>query len=122
MGLLFTDDYADAAPILRILSIYVFILVIGFVAAQYVVSKGMQKTYFASIVLGGSVSVLCCFLLIPELGGKGATLALVAGHGTTISAYVAATLYSLREQGKNISQRACDNSTETDVDKVLECE
>ncbi len=119
MGLLFTSDYTDAAPILRILAIYVVIWATGVVASQYVVSKGMQKTYFASVVIGGSISVISCFLLIPNLGGRGAALALIAGHGTTMFLYAVATAVSLRQQANN-NKLSTEGRTESNTQTIPE--
>ena len=41
---------------MRVLGIYVFILSLGVVASQYVISSRMERTYFAGIIVGGTIT------------------------------------------------------------------
>ena len=90
MGTIFKPEYASSAPILQVLGIYLMVFSLGCVGSQYGVSARMEKTYFASVILGGCLSVILCFMLIPELSGLGAALALVIGHGTSMTLYFVA--------------------------------
>ena len=87
MKSIFKPEYASSAAILRILGIYLMVFSLGLVASQYIVSARMEKTYFASVILGGCLSVILCFMLIPKLSGLGAALALLIAHGISIGLY-----------------------------------
>lgn len=84
---LFRPEYVAAAPALRVLGIYVIIFSIGLVASQYVVSARMERIYLGSVIVGGVVSILASFILIPKMGSLGAAIALLISHGTSISLY-----------------------------------
>lgn len=84
---LFRPEYVTAAPALRVLGIYMIIFSIGLVASQYVVSARMERIYLSSVIVGGVVSVLASFILIPEMKSLGAAIALLISHGTSISLY-----------------------------------
>jgi len=87
IGSLFRPEYASSAGTLRVLGLYLMVFSLGCVASQYVVSARMEKTYFASVVLGGSLSIILCIVLIPRLSGLGAALSLLIAHSTSIGLY-----------------------------------
>ena len=92
MNTIFKPEYASSAAILRVLGIYLMVFSLGLVASQYVVSARMEKTYFASVILGGCLSVILCFILIPKLSGLGAALALLVAHSTSMTLYFVAMI------------------------------
>ena len=94
----FSPEYASSAGTLRVFSAYVLILSLGIVASQYVISARMERNYFASVVVGGLVSLMLCVTLIPRLGGLGAALALLMSHGTSMTLYSVAMIQHLRKQ------------------------
>jgi PST family polysaccharide transporter len=98
MNTIFNPEYASSAVILRILGIYLMVFSLGCVASQYVVSARLEKTYFASVILGGCLSVILCFILIPKLSGLGAALALLIAHGISMGLYWLAMIQHLRQQ------------------------
>ena len=89
-------EYASSAAILRVLGIYLMVFSLGYVASQYVVSARMEKTYFTSVVLGGCLSVVLCFILIPKLSGLGAALALLIAHSTSMTLYFIAMIKDVK--------------------------
>ena len=85
MAAIFKPEYASSASILRVLGLYLMGFSLGCVASQYVVSSRMEKTYFASVIMGGCLSVILCFIFIPKLSGVGAALALLIAHSLSMS-------------------------------------
>jgi len=96
MSTIFKPEYASSAAILRVLGIYLMVYSLGYVASQYIVSARMGKTYFASIILGGCLSVILCFILIPKLSGLGAALALLIAHSTSMTLYFIAMINDVK--------------------------
>ena len=84
LRIIFTPEYVSAAGIMRIMGIYIMIFSFGLVATQYVVSARMERLYFVSVISGGCLSVILCFVLIPKFSGLGAALVLLIAHGITI--------------------------------------
>jgi O-antigen/teichoic acid export membrane protein len=97
---LFRPEYASAAGTLRILGIYIMCFPLGLVASQYIVSARMEKTYFASVIVGVILSVLFCLFLIPKLGGIGAAISLLIAHGISLGLYWVAMILHVRNQSK----------------------
>jgi len=98
MKTVFKPEYASSAAILRVMGIYLMVFSLGCVASQYVVSARMEKTYFASVILGGCLSIILCFILIPKLSGLGAALALLIAHGISMGLYWVAMIQHVRKQ------------------------
>jgi len=84
---IYRPEYSSAASSMRVMGIYMMVLSVGIVAAQFIVSCRMERTYFLSVIIGGAVSVALCFLLIPSMGDLGAALALLIAHGITMGIY-----------------------------------
>jgi O-antigen/teichoic acid export membrane protein len=87
LGVLFRPEYQDAAPIMRILGVYILFLSTGLAISQYVISARMDKIYLSSVILGGIIAIGLNFLLIPSMAGLGAALALIIGHGISMAIY-----------------------------------
>ena len=98
LRLIYKPEYASAAGALRIMGIYMMVVSLGVVASQYVVSAGLEKIYFASVIFGGVLSVTLCFWLIPEMGGLGATIALLIAHSVSIGSYWAIMVWHVCKQ------------------------
>ena len=98
MKTIFKPEYASSAAILRILGIYLMVYSLGCVASQYIVSARMEKVYFASVIVGGALSVTFCFWLIPEMGGLGAAIALLIAHSIAMGLYWEAMIQHVRKQ------------------------
>jgi len=96
LRLIYKPEYASAAGTLRIMGIYMMIYSLGFVASQYIVSARMEKLYFTSVLVGGTLSVLFCILLIPKLGGMGAAISLLIAHGISMGLYWVAMIRHVR--------------------------
>lgn len=94
--LLFRPEYASAASVMRIMGIYIMIFPLGLIASQYVVSAHLEKIYFASVIVGGALSVTFCFWLIPEMGGLGAAIALLIAHSTSMGLYWVVMIWHVR--------------------------
>ncbi len=95
--LLFRPEYASAAIVMRIMGIYIMVFSLGLVAAQYVVSAHLEKVYFASVIVGGALSVTFCFWLIPEMGGLGAAIALLIAHSISMGLYWVVMIWHVRK-------------------------
>ncbi|MFC1762295.1 polysaccharide biosynthesis C-terminal domain-containing protein [Planctomycetota bacterium] len=95
--LAYKPEYASAAGALRLMGFYMMLYSLGLVASQYVVSAGMEKTYFTSVIVGGILSLILCFTLIPSMGDTGAASAMVISHSVTIGLCWCAILKKLME-------------------------
>jgi PST family polysaccharide transporter len=84
---LFRPEYASAAEVLRVMGFYIWIIGIGLVFSEYIISRRMEKLYFASNFLGSGLCIILCFALIPKFSGLGAALSLLIGHGIAIFCY-----------------------------------
>ena len=93
----FRPEYILAAPVLRILSVYVFIVGVDLVATQYILSMRMEKGYFLCALLGSLVGLILCLTLIPFAGAVGAAWALLISHGSFTLLFWARIRYSLRD-------------------------
>ena len=96
METIFKPEYASSAAILRILGIYLMVFSLGCVASQYVVSARMEKTYFASVIVGGILSIILCLVLIPKFSGLGAALSLLIAHGISMGLYWVAMIQHVK--------------------------
>jgi len=96
LKILFRPEYASAAGTLRILGIYIALFSLGLVASQYVIAARMEKVYFASVIVGGVLSVLFCLFLIPKLGAMGAAISLLIAHGISMGLYWVAMILHVR--------------------------
>lgn len=95
---LFRPEYASAASVMRIMGIYIMVFSFGLVASQYVISSKMERTYFASVIVGGILSITLCLVLIPRIAGYGAALALLIAHGVSMGLYWIAMIQHVRKQ------------------------
>ena len=93
----FKPEYASSAAVLRVLGIYLMVFSLGLVASQYVISARMEKVYFASVMVGGILSIVLCFALIPAMAGTGAALALLIAHGTSMGLYWIALIHHVKK-------------------------
>ena len=84
---IFSHEYASASSILRVHGIYIMVFSLGLVASQYVVSVYMERFYFISVIIGGLLSIILCYVLIPLYGGFGAAISLLLSHGFTMGLY-----------------------------------
>lgn len=96
LKVLFHPDYAPAAGALRVLGIYIALFSLGLVASQYVIAARMEKVYFASVIVGGVLSISLCLFLIPKLGGMGAAISLLIAHGISMGLYWVAMILHVR--------------------------
>jgi O-antigen/teichoic acid export membrane protein len=90
---IFEPEYASSLSVLQVMGVYIFIFSLGLVASQYVVSVKMERTYLASVILGGCLSIILCLELIPRMGSLGAALALVIAHGISMGIYWVAMVW-----------------------------
>ncbi len=95
---IFKPEYASGAGGLRVFAIYMLVLSLGVVASQYVISARMERTYFASVIVGGILSITLCLVLIPRMAGFGAALALLIAHGISMGLYWVAMIQHVRKQ------------------------
>ena len=102
---IFSPEYISAAGIMRIMGIYIILFSIGLVASQYVVAARMERLYLVSMIFGGCLSIILCFVLIPKFSGLGAALALLIAHGISIVCYVMGMIKDVQ------SQKACNMRT-----------
>ena len=93
---LFRPEYILAAPVLRIMSVYIFIIGVDLVVSQYILSMRMEMGYLFSVLFGSLVALILCIILIPSAGAVGAAWALLISHGILVSIYCAKIGYSLK--------------------------
>jgi len=96
MKTIFKPEYASSAPVLRLLGIFVMAHSLSLVASQYVVSSRMERTFFASVIAGGILSIILCLVLIPRMAGYGAALALLIAYGISMGLYCMAMIQNVR--------------------------
>ena len=101
---LFIPEYVSSAPVLRVFAVYMLVVSLGIVAAQYVVSSRMERTYFVSVIMGGILSITLCLVLIPRMAGYGAAMALLIAHGTTMGLYWLAMIQHVRRMEKKMTK------------------
>jgi O-antigen/teichoic acid export membrane protein len=100
IGTLFRPEYISEAGTLRVLGAYIIIFSVGIVASQYVLSVRMEKTYFASVIVGGCLSVVLCFILIPKFSTLGASISLLIAHGISMGLYLLAMISDVHSKSK----------------------
>jgi len=100
IGTLFRPEYISEAGTLRVLGAYIIIFSLGIVASQYVLSVRMEKTYFVSVIAGGCLSVVFCFILIPKLSGLGAAFSLLISHSAAMGLYMLAAVNHIRKSSQ----------------------
>lgn len=105
LRIIFSPEYVSAAGIMRIMGIYIMIFSFGLVATQYVVAARMERLYLVSMIFGGCLTIILCFVLIPKFSGLGAALALLIAHGISIVCYVMGMIKDVQ------SQKACNMRT-----------
>jgi O-antigen/teichoic acid export membrane protein len=93
---LFRPEYASSAGTLQILGLYIICFSLGLVASHYIISARMEKLYLTSVIAGGILSVLLCFLLIPKLGAIGAAISLLIAHSISMGLYWVAMVLHIR--------------------------
>lgn len=84
LGIFFSDEYLSAAPALRILGLYIIVLALAPVAYQYIISINKNKAYLFNVLIGGTISIVLCYSLIPKMSDVGAALALLISHGLIV--------------------------------------
>lgn len=98
LRVLFRPEYLSAAPIMRVLGVYVLLLSTGIAASQYIISARMDRTYLASVIVGGIFTIALNLLLIPKMAGLGAALSLIIGHGVSMMFYWIAMILHIGRQ------------------------
>lgn len=101
MNTIFKPEYTSSPDVLRVMGIYILVFSQGLVASQYVVSAKMEKIYFASVILGGCLSIALCLVLIPRMGSVGAALALLIAHGISMGIYWVAMIQHNQQTFEN---------------------
>lgn len=94
-SLLFKPEYHSAIPALPLLGMYVILLALEFPITQYILCIRREKIYFASIILGGILSIILCPVLIPRYGSLGAARTLLIAHGSAIFLCVGFVVWKL---------------------------
>ena len=100
LRLIYKPEYVSAAGTLRIMGVYMMIYSFGFVASQYIVSARMEKIYFAIVIIGGCLSIVLCFILIPRFSSLGAALSLLISHGAAMGLYMLAAVNHIRKSSQ----------------------
>lgn len=95
---IFDQSYISAVPAFRLMGIYILIFSCGLVSSQYIISVGMERLYTVCIFIGGLLSSLLCFLMIPAFDGIGAISALIIGHGFSIMLYFGGIFFDLNRK------------------------
>jgi PST family polysaccharide transporter len=94
---IFKSEYAAAASSLRVFGFYLLVFSPSIVAAQYVISSGMEFLYSSSVVVGTLFNFVLCFTLVPKLGGIGAAISLLPAHGITMGMYWVIVTWHIRK-------------------------
>lgn len=97
LSLIYNPEYVTAAPVMRILGVYVILYSTGLAASQYIVSCRMDKLYLISVIIGSITSVALCYMLIPRYFAIGAALSLLISHGISIGIYYIRIINDMHE-------------------------
>lgn len=89
--ILYTDDFIQSVPVLKILAIAIFFVFIGHLTTQSLIALDKNKTYLVFTSLGAAINVILNLMLIPSYGSLGAAWAtslteclVLAGTGLAI--------------------------------------
>jgi len=96
--------FGSAADILKIhvwAGVFVFL---GVASGKWLLAENLQRYSFYCTLAGAFVNVLLNFLLIPQMGGKGAAVATVISYG--IAAYFSLAFFKKTREGFWILTRA----------------
>lgn len=95
---IFSPEYISAAGIMKLMGIYIILHSLAIVASQYLIAARMERLYFFSIIFGGCLSIILCFVLIPRFSGLGAALVLLIVRGITTACYVMGMIKDVKFQ------------------------
>lgn len=107
---IFRPEYASVEGALRILGVYVILLGIGQVAAQYLIAVRKERTYGLVVMITGVLSIALYSVCIPRWSAEGAALAVVLAHGTAITLYIVAVIRHLTHQRLEMAGNVCEGS------------
>lgn len=99
----FRSEYASAADTLRMFAFYPLLYGPYLAVLQYVISCGMQRTYFILIASAGIFSVGLNFWLIPQMHSKGAAISVNISLAIALILFVTAVGFQL----KSLKQNEC---------------
>ncbi len=80
----FEPEFQNAVSSLRILGGYVFILSIGEVARQALISLRMEVQYAGIVTVSGLLGLILYWAFIPNWDAAGASLGILISHGVAI--------------------------------------
>lgn len=101
LRLIYRPEYASGAGALRVMGLYLLVLSVAFVAAQYLISSRQEKLYFRNVMIGGLVSVVFSFILIPNFAGLGAILSLLIAHSLLVMMNWVGVIKNLMKEGND---------------------
>lgn len=84
VGLLFSREYLDSAPVLSLLMVALTMGLIGYILGTSLVAAGYSKLPVLINIVDTLATVTANFMLIPLLGIKGAAYAAIIARGITI--------------------------------------
>lgn len=80
MHLLYGEQFAEAGAVFRVLSISTALLAAGTFLGNTLISEDRQAVYVPAVVVGAGVAVVSTALLVPRLGGLGASYGMAASQ------------------------------------------
>jgi O-antigen/teichoic acid export membrane protein len=99
---LFGAEYAGLQTVVRLLSVYIALLAIGVITGQYILAARLEKSYFASTIAGGILTVLLACWIIKGHGANGAAWTVVLGYGSSIACQLVITARSLLARDETV--------------------
>ena len=94
---LFKPEFISASDALRMMGFFMLIYPLEIVSTHFIVAIKEEVSYFRNVIVGGVLSPVLCFVLIPVMEDVGAVLALVVANFTTM----VLNYYSIFKQLKN---------------------
>ena len=92
----FRPEYASAAEILRMFGLYPLLFGPYLAVLQYVISSGLQITYFTLITVTGLMSIGLNIWLIPQMQGKGAAISVIVSLAVALVLFASAIVLHLK--------------------------
>lgn len=79
----FGDGFEKVILLIKIIApSIIFMAWANVIRTQYLIPNGMDKMYISSVILGGIVSLIINFLLIPTLKSEGAVISILTAEAT----------------------------------------
>ncbi len=77
---IYKGQFPQAGAVFRVLSVSYTLLAVGTFLGNTLISEDRQKSYLPPVICSALVAILATYFLIPQAGGFGASLGMLASH------------------------------------------